>query len=299
MNEKPKPKKPTLAPMPGVTCRNPECGEGVPAHLRHCVVCETDAGCPNVRAADNIREKHALAQRVREACDDAEARGCIEQLGKFQDAVMQSKAVIARSVAKISELVNNDNELYSTFYQQIDAKSRLPEDNEWDAGRESVDSLLFPHYHKEIRFASLSLNERGLPGYGGLTLVLKDGAIRDRATVFEKNTMVFCREHSVVAGSSVPIGFRAVWKDRADLAVAKLHTEITADTTDAHFPEILVPSSGERTSDFVEVHVYGELHRRAIAKVTGKEPKEKADKLLLRSVKTKLASLGVPVETVS
>lgn len=301
MKEKSKPtsRRQAVPPMPGVKCPNPECGEGVPAHLRHCVVCETDAGCPNVRAAEIAVERAALAGRVQAAYDDADTRGCRDCLDRFRAAVGLSKAVVARSVGKISELMNADNELYATFYQLVDSKSRLPEDNEWDKGRESVDSLLFPHYHKEIRFAALSLNEQGVAGYGGMTLVLKDGAIRERATVFEKNTVVFCRERQVVAGTEAPAGFRASWKERGDLAVAKLHKSLDTATPDDRFSEILMPSSGERTSDFIEVHIFGELHRRAIAKVTGKEPRERADRALLRSMRTKLAALGVPVEVLT
>jgi len=195
--------------------------------------------------------------------------------------------------------VSSDNELYATFYQLVEAWTRLPEDNEWDKARGSVDSLLFPHYHSEIRFAALSIDGRGMTGYGGLVLVLSDVAIRLRSTVFEKNAIQFCREHQVVAGGPAPWGYRAEWGERGTLAAAKLHATIASATTKDQFAGILMDQSGSTTADFVEVHIYGPLHRRAIARVAGKEPQRRADQVLLRSVKAKLKEIGVPFEKLS
>jgi hypothetical protein len=41
-----------------------------------------------------------------------------------------------------------------------------------------VDGVLFPHYHEEIRFGSLTLNERALQStYGQCAMILKDTMI--------------------------------------------------------------------------------------------------------------------------
>ena len=151
--------------------------------------------------------------------------------------------MLCRPIGKVAEFASGDSELYATFYQLVEAWGRLPEDNEWDSGRGSVDSLLFPHYHKEIRFAALSITDQGALGYGGLTIVLHEKAIKARATVFDENTMEFCRKKKVIAGSSPPHGYRAVWNDRAKLASAKLGAKITAKTTESDYPHILLTSS--------------------------------------------------------
>jgi hypothetical protein len=299
MKEKKTGKQKKPPPMPGVKCRNQECGESVPAHARNCMVCGEDAGFPNVRAADDAQERAALSARVQDARAQAEQKGTLACLERFRAAVNQSSAVICRSIAMVYQLVQADTELHNTFYQQVEAWGRVPEDNEWDKGRESVDALVFPHYHKDIRFAALSLNDQGMSGYGALTVVLKDVAIRNRATVFEQNTMTFCKERGVVAGGTVPRGYRAVWAERGDLAAAKLHERLSATTTDEEFPGVLLPVSGARDGDCIEAHVYGPLHRRAIAKVTGKEPKNTPDKVLMKSVRAKLLAIDVPVESVS
>jgi len=43
------------------------CHEEIPDHVRSCVVCGTDAGYPNVRAALRNEEVSALKLRVKEA----------------------------------------------------------------------------------------------------------------------------------------------------------------------------------------------------------------------------------------
>lgn len=279
-----------------VICRNADCGAKIPGHVRSCVVCGEDAGFPNVRAAQDPKEKAALAARYQAAQADARSRGCADRLEEFRQAANQASAVLCRPIGKVAELVNSDNELYTTFYQLVEAWARLPEDNEWDKARGSVDAILFPHYHSEISFAALSIDGRGVTGYGALALVLSDVAIRLRSTVFEKNSIQFCREHQVVAGDPAPAGYRAEWRERGTLAAAKLYATITSATTEDQFAGILMDESGGTTADFVEVHIYGPLHRRAITRVAGTKPQRRADQVLLRSVKAKLDEIGVPFE---
>ena len=290
--------QPREIPQPGVVCQNPECREPIARHSRICVVCGSDAGFPNVRASQEPNEKIALDKRLRAAQADAEQRGCGSHLEDFRQAVNQSRAVLCRPIGKVAELLSSDNELYTTFYQSVESWARMPEDNEWDRGRGSVDALLFPHYHQEIRFAALSLDGQGMTGYGGLTMILSEVAIRARATVFEKNTIQFCRDHQVLAGGTAPSGYRAEWNDRGTLAAAKLYAKIAPETTADEFNGILMDSSGATTADFIEVHIYGPLHRRAITKVIGKVPQRHADKVLLKSISAKLEAINIQVVSV-
>lgn len=301
MSENAKPKSRTLArtaPMHGVRCKNPECGEGVPSHYRSCPVCCFDAGFPNVRAASTSSEKEALTARYDLARTAATSSQTEAKLDALQQACSKSAAVLCRPIGKVHELVQSDNELYASFYQLVEAWSRIPEDNEWDKVRSPVDSLFFPFYYDEIRFAALSLNGQGADGYGGLSMVLQDKAIKARATAFEENTIVFCNRHKVLATGPIPPGYRSTWEERGMLACAKLQSRIDPNTKEEDFPSIILPPTESTTADFIEVHIYGPIHRRAVAKVTGKKPKRQADKVLLQSIKTKFKEINVPVEMI-
>jgi hypothetical protein len=179
------------------------CGESVPASARSCPSCQADAGFPNVRAAAIIEEKTALEKRFRDAEISARARGCEEILGDFGTAVLYSKAVFCRNLNVVTALVCSDNALYASFYRQLEGETRLPEDSPFDRARTAVDGTLFPHYHKDICFAALSLNHLGPSKYGDYTIVLKEKMILQRATVFEENSVSFCQKHRIVVGDSI------------------------------------------------------------------------------------------------
>ena len=79
--------------------------------------------------------------------------------------------------------------------------------------------------------------------------------------------------------------------------MAKLHPRIEAGMSPAAFPGILVEQGVKsEDSDFIEVQIYGPLHRRSIERVIGPEPKARADKLIWKRVKRKLAELGATIE---
>lgn len=272
-------------------CPNPNCREEVPPHLRHCAVCGADAKVPNVRAATEAAEVSALDRRVQAVQGDAILNGSAMVLADFRQALENSSAVVCRSLSKVNELVSSDNQLFATFYQNVRSNAALPEDNEWDRIRQSVDSLLFPFYFEDLRFGALSIDGTGVTGYGPYCVRLKDVAIRDRASVFEENTIVFIKKHRIVAGDSLPLGYRAPWTNRAALAIAKLGRQLTPSTVRAEYQSILM-GSGSRDGDFIEVHIFGPIHRRAIEHLSGSVPVRKSDKVILDSVKVKLKELG-------
>lgn len=259
----------------------------VPNFVKECPVCLKDVGCPNVRACETKEEVDALKQRFNDALISARAKNCENLLEDFGNAVLQSKAVISRNIGYIKELVSSDNKLYNTFYKQVQAGLRLPEDNPWDRGRPAIDETLFPYYSDKIVFAALSLNNCGLKSYGDYTIVLKEDTINERATVFEENSFIFCQEkHKIVVGNSIPPGYRTTWTQRNKLAIAKLHSKIDVSTTPDSFPSILMTqANNSKDEDFIEVHIYGAIHGRAIERIIGTKPKNRVDQVIWRSIK--------------
>ena len=275
-----------------MSCPNGECLADVPAHERYCVVCGTDAGFPNVRAALEINEVKALTWRVEKAHTYAKSVGAQGVLSDFRDAVRSAKAVISLPLSRVHALVSSDNSLFGTFYKCVDADARLPETNEWDTVRQSVDALVFPYYFKEIRFGALSLDGLGVAKYGGLSMTLRDTMIRKRTSVFEENTIEFVNKR-VPRGDPIPVGYRATWDSRDQLAAAKVAPQMASFTKKEEFPNLLI--NGD---DFMEVHIFGPIHRRAIEKLTGKYPNNKSDRVLLKSVERKLKEVGAEYERI-
>ncbi len=276
-------------------CTN--CGEEAPDFMCSCVVCGYNLGYPNVRAALLNMEVDALKYRVEKVENDINLKKCDSILKDFRDTVAHSSAVINCSLGRIYELASSDNNLYTTFYQAVGSESRLPENNGWDKARNVADSLLFPFYKEHIRFGSLSINQRGITYYGECCMVLKDKCIQDRATVFEENAVQFIKNNNIKVGDTIPYGYRASWKERELLAVAKLGKRLTPETNKKEFPEILASSNKKESADFIEVHIYGPISRHAIEHVSYHESKiRKEDKALFKAISRKLKDIGVNTE---
>jgi hypothetical protein len=240
-----------------------------------------------------------LQQRLVDAETSARARKCEDILKDFGKAVLQSRAVICRNLGVVSNLVSSDNALYASYYKQVEGEVRLPEDNRFDRGRAAVDGTLFPNYQKHICFAALSLDKVGPTAFGDYTVVLKEKMIFQRATVFEENSFSFCQtKHHIVVGDSIPPGYRAIWSQRDYLAMAKLHSKLDPATRADQYASILVGRCPDpRDDDFIEVHIWGTIHRTAVERVVGPPPKGREDRVLWNSLSKKLAEVGAVLES--
>ena len=214
---------------------------------------------------------------------------------RLRAAVRNSRAVIGRSLHQVMALVSSDNELYASFYGQRRAGARRAEDTAVERERLIADNLLFPHYHEEIRFAALSLTNEGVRYYGPCSIVLSEIALRNRTTVFEKNSVEFCREHRLGVEAPLPPGYRAVWDARDKLAAAKLHGQLKPDDMERDFQRLLLSNDQQACADFVEVHIYGPLHRRAIASITVDEPATASDEALVIELEKRAAEVDARV----
>jgi hypothetical protein len=153
-------------------------------------------------------------------------------------------------------LASSDRELQSTFYALLEAEVRLPAGDKWDRLRGLADEALFGKSRSKIRFAALTPDGRGLLHYGDCALVLREDMIAHRASVYEGNSAVFL----YIYNYEPPLGFRAIWKERAKLCVAKLADSLQPSTSEDYLPAMLL-SDGVTPEDdsFVEVHIWGPL----------------------------------------
>ena len=275
------------------------CGTEVPYAARECVCCGTDAGYPNVRAAERLAERDALQDRVKEAQASAQARGCRVELEAFGTAASSSQAVMARSLAAIDALVHTPNQTMVSFYRMVQG-GRIPENNEYDLNRQRVEGTVLPFgVSQNILYAALALDGRGVGWYGEYSITFKDIAVQTRATVFEENPFRFLDKNPVSSTGSVLPGYRASWNRRAELAMAKLYPRIRPGMNETNFPPVLLEQGTTGpSSDFIEVHIYGTLHPRSIERVIGPSPIRKPDRLVWTRVKKTLTQLGATVEEV-
>jgi hypothetical protein len=220
-------------------------------------------------------------------------------LDDFGRAVRQSLAVLARPLGDLDAFVKSENLLYVNFHSQVRSGSRIPEDNDWDKGRTAAESTVHPLYHEKINYSALSLDGVGVLWWGEYSIALKEIHIARRTSVFDENPFLFCERHRVIAGQAPPMGFRATWALRDELAMAKLVGQISPTTQPNQYPPILLGQGTSRDdADFIECHTYGPLHRSSIERVIGPRPKGGPDLIIWKSVVAALQKLGAVVEEV-
>jgi hypothetical protein len=251
-------------------CSFPDCGHPIPVRANACPHCGRPGLFPNVRAATRPDEVAALDQRYADTRRDADARGCGAVADALVLAVSGSRAVIARPLGEIERLARSEAEVYSTYYKQVEAELRLPDASAWDPLRRVAEEALFPGYKEDIRFAALTLDDRGLASYGRCFFTLRPSMTAHRTTVFEENDVLFVKKRNLLFSQLVdfPKGFRATWDDRGKLCLAKLGGAIQPSMTSADFAGLILrPGATTADDDFVEVHVWGPITIRAIEKV--------------------------------
>jgi hypothetical protein len=277
-----------IGPMDASPCGY--CGGPVPLRWERCPHCAQPGLFPNVRVAEVKEEQQALEQRYREALWAAAGRGAQDVVAEFETAVGASKAVMARPMRELDRLSASDQEIIPTYYGLLKGQVRLPHGNEWDGLRGVADEALFPGYKEHIRFAALSLDGKGLPGYGECFFVFQEGMIGHRASVYEENSAVSLKKH----GYPSPPGHRATWPERSRLCVAKLAGALDASTRQDEFPSLLLQQGTTPEEDrFVEVHIWGPMTIRTIERILIPRPRSQA---VRKSLRDRAKKFGVELE---
>lgn len=272
-----------------------ECGSTVPDDRVTCTTCGSYAGYPNVREVSSASETEALERRFNKATKDAHAGGRDVRLEEFSQAGKDTHAVVAIGLDCLAGFVTNNDVLYSSYALLVSSEIRKAASSQNDKKRRGIEGFLFGSYAAEIRYAALSLDGKGLSSYGRFTLVLKDIAVKARATLLEENSYKFYDKFKAEIANNIPPGYRAVWGERNKLMVTKLADLITDTTTSDDFPCILLSCTGDRATDkFIEVHIYSAFDNAAVEIVVGNSRNSsKADNAQLAAVKEKLFKKGV------
>ena len=275
----------------------PHCTNDIPQSAERCPHCAEPGYFWNVISASDSAERTALQTRYDDAKADAVSRNADVGVQDFELALDHSAAVLARSESEVLRLATSTRQLYTTYYKQIEAGLRLPDGDDWDLVRQLADTVLFPAYRENIRFAALSLDGVGLPNYGSCSLMLRSNMISRRASVFQENSVLFMEHHGIsLSNPDLPKGFRATWNDRAKLCVAKLAGNIDSTTKPIQYSRLLVKAGATSADDeFVEVHIWGPISVLTMERVSVIEPKTRRKATIVKAIKSKLAKHGVTV----
>lgn len=270
-------------------CPRPKCGAKVNWAMDRCPKCKFDMGAPNVREVDCREEIDALDRRHREALEGAAKNNAKDRVAVFEAAVeSQSRAVINFWPSFLAGFLEDDRVLYSNYIKQVDAEVRMAASMKDDRQRCGTEGTLFGSNAGNICYASLSLDGDGLTSYGPCSATISSATCDASATLLDENSYTFIHKHIILPGNDIPQGYRALWRDRHKLAVAKLACKITPGTQDDAFKRLVLKSDGNRQNDeFLEIHLHGAFDNQSIDAVSAPRPenapqKEKNDLARIR-----------------
>lgn len=165
---------------------------------------------------------------------------------------------------ELARLASSEHHVAATYYQQLDAPTRIPDTNDWDRLRRIADTLAFQGYAEHIQFAALSPGEEWPRNYGQGAVFFRQEMIEHRASVFEDNTVTWLMEQGETW--QIPPGYRAPWDERDALGLAKLLPVLHPADVDFG-AAILAVGDSTATDSFIEVHIYGPFTARTCSHV--------------------------------
>jgi hypothetical protein len=281
--------------------KNIGCKGIIPDNMDHCPTCSVQVAAPNFRAASHPSELEALEKRYREAAQKAQAKGLVDELMALEQKLEGSQAVVCVSYSFLSQMLEDNKQLYTPYQQLVRAGVRKPSVWADDKERMTVEGALFGSIGGQITYAALSANSRGLPSYGAISITLHPSAYVDRSSLMELNSYEFFRQHLLAKSTlNSPKGYITTWQNRSKLGIAKLAEFLDVNIHEAKLETLILSSDGDRGLDkFIEIHIFGSFDNRAIAKVVPfVPPKERRDKVFFEGFQDICKKLEIDVQHV-
>jgi hypothetical protein len=193
--------------------------------------------------------------------------GYSKEFSDLETMIKEKSGVVVSMPAGVArKLLEDPNSLYTNYENLVGANIRRPADTDNDRHRCAVGGLLFGSYANCIVYGALSLTEEGLPTYGDVHVRLRSVTIDKRTSFLEANSYRFVRDHRIVPGDKLPIGYMACWRHRHSLVLAKLADRLSTGQTESDWQAILIHSDGQNreNDDFIEAHIYEGFDSNAI-----------------------------------
>ena len=283
----------------------PDCSYEYPADSAHCLACgrpaPRKAGFPNVVLANRADERRELNNRYIMAMEEAEKEGTRDILSAFIRSVVEDgRLVTACGFPKFRQTFEREDGVFPIFQRMLEAGLIFVGDDPMNRLRLPAEEATLPRFSRDITFAALSIENRGISHYGNFLIVWNPERVDHRATLFVANCVTWRLQRGMAMDQPAPPGFRARWQDRGQLAAQKCRAEISPMTTDAEFSCILLRDSanpGDGFDVFIEGHIWGPLSRGSVSRVIrSRRDRRIGDNLTAAQIARDLHALGIGVE---
>ncbi|MDV6333240.1 hypothetical protein [Asticcacaulis sp. 201] len=250
-----------------------KCSSTVLPGERLCGTCLDDPTPPNVRLA--VAEREALTRRWSSTAYRKTRQERKFALEEFTAAVKSGSAIISKQPEEMLAYVFDDLPLLQRFKVSPFSAESMRHETRAQKVKTEADNKVYPGLSYKITSAVLSLTDEGLPVFGSYHLKIDETVLTDRATVLEYGTVRLFQQPEEddvedwrEQNWSATTGRVAFWAHVHVLASAKLHSKLKATHTAADFRRIVL-SEGMAflETDYLEIHIYGDVERESIRSV--------------------------------
>ncbi len=281
-------------------CKISRCQTENLRNASHCKKCGNSLGFVTVNLLSDPYFQDGLEARYRAVIAELGANGTADEVKRFEKCVLENGKAVINMDSKLLFKIVNENEDYLSYQRAVEQGKRVKADFENDQNRCVVESAFYGYDGRNIVYAALSLDEKGLESYGDVSVVLRTEDIEARSTIFETNTY-FLFDELVANGWRVrelmPPGHCGTWNERVQIASIKHSAQIRENQGVADFAALILRSDGDRKNDvLLELHIFNQIGPYQFEKVNIEKKTASKFKLVESKVlKLKLADLGVTI----
>jgi hypothetical protein len=269
-------------------CPNPICKKVQPQiNLTECIFCGSDLGAPNVNIVSAEFELVALKKRYKDAIEYSNVKKTNEFINKFESFFENNVEVIINLHLPVLAALIKDK-TYKNYHRAVQDGERLIASLHDDQKRNVIDSILYGSYGRDMVYAALTLNNKGLISYGRCSIIIDEDAIKFRTSILEENSYDFVKTHKLnLENLNIPLGYRSKWDNKTQLVVSKLHKSITTEDEKDFCNLVLSSDGGKHTDKFIEVHIYKEVSILTFKQIYVPYPKNKMDEFMVKTLEEK------------
>ena len=236
-----------------------------------------------------------MVERARIGREHSNQEGANAEMDSLVSMVDAAPIAFNRNLSQMFSWCQAPDKCFRPWNWEVGHGRRVHPDK-FNIGRIAFEHNVNPNYSESINFGYLDANDLDLPGYGPIKVRFRSDAVSKRTTFLESNAYYFCHKHGVVDPTLMPVGYRSVWSERHLLAEAKLGEKVRKGMSHADLHWLLLheanPSDPE---DFLEAHIFGDLHISAIESIRGPKPKPE-EQAMWDFVSSTLTAVGVRVK---
>lgn len=258
--------------LTNLTCKVEDCQTPNLRHARTCVGCGESLGPVNVNIVSDIYFQEGLKKRYAAVLEEVSKRDKLAEVQQLEEAVEQKGQAVINMRLEVLFKVVNENEAYLSYQRGVEqGKVHARAFNE-EISQCVIEGVLYGVSGKDVVYAALSLDDNGVNFYGDVSVVLKTQQIARRTTVFEKDTFPLYNE-LIESGwkpnKIIPSGHCGTWTERAVVVLIKHSIAVAEMKSLPDFARLILKSDDkDYYDDFIELHIWGNITKLNIEKVT-------------------------------